>query len=151
IITAGLGWYRAIYEPRVYESFNASERNRLFRVLTDARWRHSVNEKAADNVHLLTSEVDRMGSAAHQIVGLISQVLMVAVHLVIAILLSPLLTALVALAGIVLALATQPLARHAKNRGKEVSETYRNLYGSMSEHLNGLKTIKAHGLEGARV
>ncbi|HLU81847.1 MAG TPA: ABC transporter ATP-binding protein [Trueperaceae bacterium] len=144
---AALGRYKSIIEPRIYESFDLAQRKRLFHALTHARWQHSVNEHAYDNVHLLTSEIDRLGSAAHTVVSLASRVLRVIVHLAIAIVLSPLLTALVAAAGLILAAVTQPLATRARARGKEVSSAYRQLYSSIGEHLSGLKTIKAHGLE----
>ena len=151
LAAAALDRYQKILERRVYESFNLVQRSRLFEAITRARWRHSVNERASDNVHLLTAEVDRMGMAAYDIVGLVSKVLMVAVHLVVAIVLSPLLTGLVAVAGLLLAVVSQPLARQAKRRGEEVSQAFRGLYSSISEHLNGLKTIKAHGLEAEQV
>ena len=147
IVAAALSRYQAILEPKVYESFVLSQRNRLFQALTDARWRHSVNERASNNVHLLTTEVDRLGSAASGIVRLVSRVMLVGVHLVVAIILSPLLTGLVAVAGALLTIVTQPLVRRARQRGKGVSTAYQNLYGTINEHLAGLKTIKAHGLE----
>lgn len=147
IVAAALNRYQTVLEPTVYESFVLSQRNRLFQALTGARWRHSVNERASNNVHLLTTEVDRLGVAASGIVRLVSKVMLVAVHLVVAIVLSPLLTGLVALAGLVLTVVTQPLVRRARERGKQVSKAYQSLYGTINEHLAGLKTIKAHGLE----
>ena len=151
IATAALARFQAVTEPRVYESFVLSQRNRLFQALTEARWRHSVTEPAASNLHLLTAEVDRLGAAASGVVRLVSRVLLVAIHLAVAIILSPLLTGLVALAGLVLSIATQPLVRRARARGKHVSRTYGDLYSAINEHLAGLKTIKAHGLEPAAV
>lgn len=151
VATAALERYQKIIEPQVYESFNLAQRRRLFEAITNARWRHSVNERSSDNVHLLTAEIDRMGMAAYGIVGLVTKVLMVVVHLVVAVVLSPLLTSMVALAGLFLTVASQPLARLARRRGEEVSAAFRGLYSSISEHLSGLKTIKAHGLEESQV
>lgn len=147
ILAAALGRYQAIVEPKIYESFVLSQRLRLFEALTDARWRFVVNERASNNLHLLTREVDRLGSAASRIVSLFTRILKVIVHLGVAILLSPLLTLLVVASGGVLVLISHPLAKLARARGKEVSESYRELYRSINEHLSGLKTVKAHGLE----
>ena len=61
IAAAAMSRYQSIVEPRIYESFDLAQRQRLFRALTHARWQHSVNEHAYDNVHLLTSEIDRIG------------------------------------------------------------------------------------------
>ncbi|HZJ10410.1 MAG TPA: ABC transporter ATP-binding protein, partial [Trueperaceae bacterium] len=151
IASAALRRYQAVTEPRIYESFNLSQRNRLFQALTDARWRHSVNERAANNIHLLTEEIPRLGAAAFGLVGLVSRFFLVVIHLIVAILLSPLLTGFVALAGVVLTVATQPLVKRARQRGRKVSLAYQDLYGSIDEHLAGLKTIKAHGLEESSV
>ena len=151
VAKAALDRYQTIVEPRVYESFNFSERRRLFAAITNARWRHSVNERASDNVHLLTDQVDRMGMAAYGVVGLVTRILMVTLHLAVALVLSPLLTGLVAVAGVLLTALSHPLARLARNRGDEVSDAFQGLYSSISEHLSGLKTIKAHGLEESQV
>src|SRR5690606_6045998 len=108
---------------------------RLFQALTEARWRYSVNERSSNNVHLLTSEIERLGSAANSIVSLAVKSFLVLIHLVIAIALSPMLTLLVGLAGLLLAAASQPLVRQARSRGKDVSNAYRDLYRTISEHL----------------
>src|SRR5690606_35582572 len=60
IAAAALDRYQSIVEPRIYESFDLAQRQRLFGALPHARWQHSVNEHAHDNVHLLTSEIDRL-------------------------------------------------------------------------------------------
>ncbi len=151
MFAAAMARYQSIVEPKIYESFVLSQRLRLFGALTDARWRFVVNERASNNLHLLTSEVNRLGGAAHRIVSLVTRVLKVIVHLGVAIALSPLLTLLVAASGLVLALISQPLAKLARERGKQVSMTYREMYRSINEHLGGLKTVKAHGLEGRAV
>lgn len=147
LLTAVLARYQAIVEPKVYESYVLSQRNRLFEALTGARWRHSVNERAAGGMHLLTAEVDRLGAAASGLVRLVTRVMLVGVHLVIAIILSPLLTGLVGISGLMLTLVNRPLVRRARQRGTQVSNAYRDLYSAVTEHLGGLKTIKAHGME----
>ncbi len=151
VFSAALGRYQSIVEPKIYESFILSQRLRLFEALTDARWRFVVNERASNNLHLLTSEVDRLGGAAQRIVSLFTRALKVIVHLGVAIVLSPLLTLLVAASGLVLVVISQPLAKLARARGKQVSATYREMYRAINEHLSGLKTVKAHGLEGRAV
>ena len=145
--SAALSRFQSILEPMVYESFNLAQRNRLFEALTRASWRHNVKEHAYDNVHLLTTEIDRLGGAAFGLVHLVSRVLLVTVHLAIAIILSPQLTALVAAAGLLLAAVTFPLTNKARSRGRQVSRAYKELFSSIGEHLSGLKTIKAHGME----
>lgn len=147
VATALLSRYQSIVEPRIYETFILKQRLRLFEALTAARWSYAVNERASNNLHLLTSEVNRLGDAAERIVSLVTRVLRVLVHLAVALILSPLLTLLVAASGVVLVVISQPLVRLARARGKEVSATYRDLYRAINEHLSGLKTIKAHGLE----
>lgn len=147
ISTAALQRVQDVVQPRIYENFVHGERRRLFEALTFARWRLLVAERSASNLHLLTKEVDRLGGMAQRIVGLVTKVFIVIVHLVVAIVLSPTLTALVLGTGIVLAAASAPLAQRAKTRGREVSAAFKRLYGVVSDHLAGLKTVKAHAAE----
>jgi len=149
IATATLRRVQEAVEPRIYEDFVHAQRRRLFEALTLARWRLLASERSASNLHLLTKEVDRLGGIADRIVSLVTRAFMVAVHLVVAIVLSPVLTALVVAAGVVLGAASAPLARRAKARGREVSASFRQLYAVVSDHLIGLKTVKAHGAEAA--
>lgn len=151
ICTAALQRIQEVVEPRIYEDFVHGERRRLFSALTYTRWRLLAAEKASSNLHLLTKEVDRLGGLAQRIVGLVTKASIVVVHLVVAVVLSPLLTALVVATGVVLAAVSAPLAQRAKARGREVSGAFRQLYGVVSDHLAGLKTVKAHAAEAPSV
>ncbi len=147
--TAVLRRVQDVVETRIYEDFVHGQRARLFEALTLSRWRLLASEKAASNLHLLTREVDRLGGIAGRIVSLVTKVLMVLVHLGVAIVLSPLLTALVVVTGLVLAVVSAPLTQRAKERGRDVSAAFKQLYAVVSDHLTGLKTVKAHGAEPA--
>lgn len=147
IVMGGLRRLQSVVEARIYEDFVHQERVRLFEALVATNWRQLVSEKSSSHLHLLTKEVDRIGTIASGIVSLITRSLMALVYLGVAVVVSPTLTLLVAATGALLTVLSAPLAGRAKQRGTEVSKSYRELYGVVSEHLAGLKTVKAHGAE----
>lgn len=147
IATAAVGRFQSVLEARALEEYVLERRARLFDALTHANWRHLVGSRASNNSHLLTSEADRSASAGGAVVGLITQGFLALAHLAVALAIAPLLTLLVMVAGLALAGITAPLTWRARARGREVSRAYKALFGEISDHLSGLKTVKAYGLE----
>src|SRR5690606_17844100 len=145
--TAGIGRLQSVLESRALEEYVLERRIRLFDAITHANWRHLVGSRASNNSHLLTSEADRSASAGGAVVGLITQGFLALAHLAVALAIAPLLTLLVMVAGLALAGLTAPLTWRARARGREVSRAYKALFGEISDHLSGLKTVKAYGLE----
>ncbi len=149
IATAAVSRYQSVLESRALEGFVLARRDRLFEAITRANWRHLVGGRASNSVHLLTNETDRFASAGAAVIGLITQGFLAVAHLAVAVAIAPALTALVMVAGLTLAGATAPLTWRAKARGREVSRAYKGLFGEIADHLGGLKTVKAYGLEDA--
>ncbi|HZW27239.1 MAG TPA: ABC transporter transmembrane domain-containing protein, partial [Trueperaceae bacterium] len=148
VATAAVSRYQSVLESRVLEDYVLERRRRLFEAITFANWRHLVGGRASNNVHMLTSEADRSASAGGALIGLITRSFLALAHLVVALAIAPLLTVLVVAAGLALAGATAPLTWRARARGREVSQAYKALFSEISDHLGGLKTVKAYGLEG---
>ena len=151
VATAAVGRYQSVLEARALEEYVMERRVRLFEAITHAEWRRVLGSRASNNAHLLTSEADRVASAGAAVIGLVTKGLLALAHLAVALVLAPLLTLLVMAAGLALAGATAPLTWRARARGREVSRAYKELFGEIGDHLGGLKTVKAYGLEDATV
>lgn len=149
VAAAAVGRYQSVLESRALEGFVQARRDRLFEAITRANWRHLVGGRASNSVHLLTNETDRYASAGAAVIRLITQGFLAVAHLAVAVAIAPALTALVMAAGLALAGLTAPLTWRAKARGREVSRAYKGLFGEIADHLGGLKTVKAYGLEDA--
>ena len=96
----------------------------------------------------LTQDVDHAGFAAQQGVALAGLVGLALVHLAVALLLSPPLTALALGCGVAVALVLRPLNRRAHQAGKDGQQCRAEMSAAIAEHLAGFKVAKGHGRGG---
>jgi len=150
-VAAAIVRAQSIASTSLYQTFVRVQRTRLFDAITFAEWRALTGERGSNQQHLLISEAERLGGAALSALNLLSRAVLALAHVVVAFVISPAMTALVAASSLVLVATTRPLARRARARGQDVSEAYRDLYGVVDEHLAGLKTVKGHGIEQEQV
>jgi ATP-binding cassette subfamily C protein len=126
-------------------SLNA--RTRLYDAVARARWLPLARARGADLLTALTSEVDRVGSAAGFLLTLFVHGLLALAYLAVALRLSPALTAVAMACGGVLLLVMRR-QRHATRRaGQEISAVSRELLSAATEHLGALKVVKSYGAE----
>lgn len=136
------------HNARIEASYTAHLRDRLYAALVNARWLAFTRLRAADLTRALTQEVDHAGFAAQQGVTLAGLVGLALVHLVVALLLSPPLTALALGCGVAVALALRPLNRRAHEAGKVGQQCRAEMSAAIAEHLAGFKVAKSHGRGG---
>lgn len=137
----------AIVTSALHEKLVLRWRLRLYQLVSESSWPFLSQQRASDVSHLLTIELERVGGAIAALMALAVQAVLALLHAVVAWLISPAMTLVAGGIGLALALALRPQARRSQQRGKAVSEAYRELYGAIHEHLSGLKVIKGHGLE----
>jgi ATP-binding cassette subfamily C protein len=122
-------------------------RTRLYDALARARWLPLARARGADLLTGLTTEVDRVGSAAAFLLSLFVNVLLALAYLAVAVRLSPLLTAIAMACGAVLLVVLRRQRQAARRAGKEISAVSRELMSAASEHLGALKVVKSYGAE----
>jgi ATP-binding cassette, subfamily C, bacterial len=123
----------------------AALRMRLYRAVGRADWQFIARSRMSTFSHMLTSELDRIGTAAHDLAELSVVSLVVAVYLGIAFRLSPAITVLVLASGGVLALLLRRRVGEAHRLGRDMTETRGRLHAAVTEHLGSLKTVKSYG------
>ena len=133
---------------RIEASYVVHLREGLYAAMVQARWLAFTKLRAADLTRSLTMEVDQAGHAAQQGLALVGLIGLATVHLTMAVLLSPPLTALALASGLVLALALRPLNRRAHAAGKTSQQLRSELNAAITEHLAGFKVAKSHGRGG---
>lgn len=136
------------HNARIEASYTAHLRDRLYAALVNARWLAFTRLRAADLTRALTQEVDHAGFAAQQGVTLAGLVGLALVHLAVALLLSPPLTALALGCGVAVAVALRPLNRRAHEAGKVGQQCRAEMSAAIAEHLAGFKVAKSHGRGG---
>lgn len=136
------------HNARIEAAYTAHLRDRLYAALVDARWLAFTRLRAADLTRALTQEVDNAGYAAQQGVALAGIAGLAVVHLVVALMISPPLTALALGCGLTVAMALRPLNRRAHEAGKASQQCRSEMHAAIAEHLAGYKVAKSHGRGG---
>ncbi|MFM8471270.1 MAG: ATP-binding cassette domain-containing protein, partial [Limisphaerales bacterium] len=148
VVQAGLRRLADQHNARIEAAYTAHLRDRLYESLVNARWLAFTRLRAADLTRALTQEVDNAGFAAQQGVSLVGLCGLAAVHLAVALTLSPSLTALALGCGVAVAVALRPLNRRAHEAGKSGQQCRAEMTAAIAEHLAGFKVARSHGRGG---
>jgi ATP-binding cassette subfamily C protein len=127
--------------------FSAALRKRLHDVVMRAGWVQLTRCRASDLTHALTGQIDRIGNGALILLVLARDGLLACVYLVATLYVSPVVTVVVASAGLVLMLLLARSARAASSLGQEMARASAEAYHAVSEHLGGIKMAKSYGAE----
>jgi ATP-binding cassette, subfamily C, bacterial len=122
-------------------------RERLHRAIVGADWLFLCRKKSSDLVHVLTSEVERIGMATVYTLLLAGDVLVTAIYVAVAAALSIGVTLMVLGAGLLLAIVLREKTRALQALGSEMGRTNQLLYGAIIAHVQSLKTTKAYNAE----
>ncbi|WP_246246663.1 ABC transporter ATP-binding protein [Paenibacillus lemnae] len=112
-----------------------------------ANWSFFLRKRRSDLVHLMTSELPRVSYGISLLLGLCTTVVFTAVQIGFALYLSFELTAAVLVCGIALALYSRQFIRRSRKIGAQATELSQQCYAGITDHLNGMKDIKANMLE----
>ncbi len=129
------------------QTFVLALRKRLYGAITNAGWLFVARSRASDFTHVLTAEIDRVGTATWRLTTVGSDSVLVAVYLVVALALSPPMTAMVLAAGTLLMLVVRGRTRKVHESGGAISEASGRLYSAATEHVHSLKTVKTYGAQ----
>lgn len=142
---------QAVLDVSLQQGFILYLRNRLYSALTYARWLFIVGRKSSDITHCLTSDIQRVGSGTRYFLMFFNESMLVIFQLGAAVLLSPIFTAATLAFGLFIMILLRPLNRSALDSGQSYRQWRKALFGTVMEHLNGMKTAKSLGLEQAHL
>ncbi len=124
-----------------------SLRSRLYRAVANAKWVYVARTRASDYVHLLTEEIERVAVAAFYLVDLTAAFAIAAAYVLLAVRVSPAVTALVMTCGLVLAIGIRRRISRAHESGQNRSVAVARLYAVIAEHLGSMKLARGYGAE----
>jgi len=127
--------------------FATQLRQKLYRAIVSTNWLFFTRNRASTFTHALTAEVDRVSYGTQQMFQGLSGLLVLAAYVVVAWLLSAVTTAAVVLCGIALIFGLKNKISVSREKGKALSADMRGLYGAVTEHLDGMKTVKSYGAQ----
>jgi len=139
--------WQTSFNFRLEQDFVTSLRSRLYRTIARADWLTLARSRSSDFTHALTTELDRVGGATDYLLRMVTNTILVAVYIALALRLSVVMTCLVFVSGGGLLLLLRRKAQAARWSGEDISLSTNGLYAAAIEHLSSLKTTKSYGVE----
>lgn len=122
-------------------------RNLLFEKILKSEWKCFTEKKNSEIISAFTTEINRNSSSVIFLMKIISQIIIGVVQLSIAVIISPWLTFLVTICGIIIFLLMNNSLLQTKKMGYKLTETNKELLGKINEQITGFKEIKSYGIE----
>lgn len=144
---AGLKAYSSTVNLRLETDFVCFLRERFYRATMQATWLFLVRQRSAELSQALLGEIPAVGSVVRQSLLLASICLLATAQLVIALILSPAMTAFVLAAGGVIGLGLRRLRRRSEAMSQLGYGKRTEMAATVAEHLAGMKIAKGHGRE----
>jgi ATP-binding cassette subfamily C protein len=132
---------------RVYLDTAVRMRVRLYRAIARARWLPMARTRGSELLNALTSEADRVGSAAYLLLTLGVHALLSVGYMALAIRVSPVLTGVAMACGVVLLLTQERFRVTSRVMGQGLSLARAEVMNAATEHLGALKVVKSYGAE----
>jgi ATP-binding cassette subfamily C protein len=139
--------WQTVVASTIAHGFKVRLRQRLYQAIVNTDWLFFSRSRSSDFTHALTSELDRVGRAARQLLRLIPEVGVAAVYILVAVFLSPTVSVLAFVSAAGLLLTLRPKMQATRASVKEASRATQSLYAAANEQLSGTKTIKSYGAE----
>ncbi len=138
---------QSLLNSDIEHSFTRGLRNQLFAAVAGAEWLFITRRRASEITQILTAEIQRVSIATDRLLRMSGALVLILVHLLLAFLLSPPITALTLGCIILLLALIRPLNKKAQLAGEGMRSTLSGLYGAVMEHLAGVKIAKSFGVE----
>ncbi len=139
--------YQTIKTSEIQYEFAAHLRKRLYSAIINSSWLFFTRMKSSNFAHALTNEIDRISTGTGQFLTFISGIMILVVYIVFAVELAGLFTGVIFAVGVTILLILRRRAGKSRSRGEEITTTTRDLYYSIMQHLDGMKTIKSFGMQ----
>jgi len=127
--------------------FGLELRQKLYDAIVGTNWLFFSRNRASTFTAALTYEVDRVSNGTQQIFQGLAGLLVLFAYVVVAWLLSAVTATAVVICGFVLVFGLKSKISVSREHGKALSTDMRQLYGAVTEHLDGMKTVKSYGTQ----
>ena len=146
-VRSAAAWQRTVLLARMRLGFTDRLREQLYAAVAGAQWESLLGRRQSDVQHVLTGDVNRIGQGAFLMLQLATTAALALTQVVVAALISPLLTAAALAAGTALLLLTRSLTKRSRTFGEALTGANRTLYGCVTDFLGGLKLAKGYNVE----
>jgi ATP-binding cassette subfamily C protein len=139
--------YQTLQTSQIQYQFANHLRQRLYNAITNSNWLFFSRMKSSSLAHALTNEIDRISTGTGQFLTFISSIMILVVYIIFALELAGLFTGVIFAVGIVILLVLRRRASRSRTSGEDITTNTRDLYYSILQHLDGMKTIKSFGMQ----
>ena len=136
--------YRSILLNNLRLDFTDHLRNRLYRAIGHASWQFHSHHHSADSVHLLDEVVSDIGQGTYSVLQLFVVISHAIVYLLVSFQISPVMTVLMMITGLLLYGMVMPINRRVFRHGQRAVAASRTLYRTMADFFAGLKLAKSY-------
>ncbi|MCE7698064.1 MAG: ABC transporter ATP-binding protein/permease [Methanobacterium paludis] len=150
-MNAVLGRWQTIKSFSIVYEFAAHLRKHLYKSITSTNWLFFIRMRASDFAHALTYEIERVTNGTYQFLTMISTAMVLSVYIIFTLRVYGLLTILILFVGVVLILVLKKKASSSRSSGEELSYTSKDMYSSILQHMDGMKTIKSFGMQESNI
>lgn len=139
-----------IRDTRIHTGFINDLRLRTYDSLLQANWDFFVKKRKSDLIQFLTGELGRVSGGAKIFLQFMTSVIFTFIQIGIAFWLSPVLTVIILLCGLILAYLSRQLVSRSQKVGSMTIDNAKEYLGGITDHFNGIKDIKSNMLESSR-
>ena len=139
---------QTLFDARLVQDYSQNLRKRLYGAIAHAEWLALTRIRSSDFTFALTTAVDRVAAAAHQLLSVGATAAVAGIYIALALMVSPAMSGVVLTAAALLLIAQRTRGLSARRSGEDLDESTSSLYATAAEQLGGLKTAKSYGNEG---
>ena len=127
--------------------FAAHIRKQLYMAITNSNWLFLSTMKSSNFAHALTNEIERISIGTGRFLSLLSSIMILIVYLIFALKIAGIFTGIIFIVGIAILLVLRRMVNKSRSSGQGITRTTQDLYSSILQHLDGMKTIKSFGMQ----
>jgi len=140
-------YFQSVLNNSIQQGFTVFLRDRLYTAIAKANWLFMTKTRSSDLIHVLTVDIQRIGTGTHFFLNMLGTGAIVLVHLLVAFLLSPVMAITVVICSAGLAIILKTLNLKVLQLGQTLHTNSRGMLSAITEHLGGMKTAKSLGSE----
>ena len=145
--SAILNRFQTLRTSDIEFQFAAHLRKQLYIAITNSNWLFLTRMKSSNFAHALTNEIERISIGTGQFLSLLSSIMILIVYIIFALKLAGILTGIIFIVGVCILLLLRRMVTKSRSKGQEITTTTQDLYSSILQHLDGMKTIKSFGMQ----
>ena len=103
--------------------------------------------KSSNFAHAITNEIERISIGTSQFLTFLASIMILIVYIIFALILAGIVTGIIFIVGVAILLILRRRTLKSRYSGEDITSTTRDLYSSIMQHMEGMKTIKSFGMQ----